>query len=148
MRVLGQQVRVVQHAGQPVFLHANGRDEVEPQQREVGEVVAGERLALQVRVHQAQPTQTHLPGARTADVGQLERMRVAHHHRLDVALAVEQHADLAVRLAGEPGEVPRELGADDLMHRHVTAPGVLEVLELAGLEAQHVSGRFVHWFTP
>jgi hypothetical protein len=40
---------------------------------------------------------------------------VADHHLLDLALPVQQHADLAVRLQGELGEVPGQLGADDLV---------------------------------
>ena len=122
----------------PVF-NADRRHQVEPQQREVGQVVAGERLALEVRVHQAQAPQTYLARAGTADVGQLELVRVAHNHRFDGTLTGEQDADLSVGLEGELGEVPRELGADDFVHRHMPAPGVLEVLEFAGLEPQHVS---------
>lgn len=69
--VLGQQVRVVQHARLAIGSHANRGDEIEPQQREVGEVVSGERLGLQVRVHEAQTAQTNLTRASSADVGQL-----------------------------------------------------------------------------
>ena len=135
---------VVQHPGQAVFLHPDGRHHVEPQQGEVGEIVPGERLALEVGVHQAQATQAHLAGTRAAHVGELELVRVADDHRLDVSLAVEEHADLAVGLQRELGQVPGQLGADDLMHGHVAAPGVLQVFELAGLEAQYVASRFVH----
>ena len=54
---------------------------------------------LQVGVHQPQAAQAHLAGAGAADVRELELVGVADDHLLDVALAVEQDADLAVRLA-------------------------------------------------
>jgi phospholipase/carboxylesterase len=65
-------------------------------------------------------------------------VRVAHHHLLDLALAVQQDADLAVRLDGQLREVPGQLGADDLVRRDPTAVRVAELLELAGLEAEGV----------
>jgi hypothetical protein len=65
-------------------------------------------------------------------------VRVAHHHLLDLALAVQQDADLPVRLERQLREVPGQLGADDLVRRDPTAVGIAELMELAGLEAEGV----------
>ena len=95
--VLRQQVRVVHLPRQAAREDLDGRHEVEAQQREVGVVVAGERLAVEVRVHEPEPAQAVGAGAGAADVRQLELARVAHDHRVDVALAIEEHADLPAR---------------------------------------------------
>ena len=63
--------------GQPVRAHADGGHQVQPEQREVGQVVAGERLGLEVGVHQPQAAEAHLAGAGAADVGELELVGVA-----------------------------------------------------------------------
>jgi phospholipase/carboxylesterase len=63
---------------------------------------------------------------------------VSHHHPLDLALPVEQHADLSVGLQRELGEVPGQLGADDLVRRDPTAVGVAKLVQLTGLEAEGV----------
>ncbi len=129
----------MEHAGQPVLADADRRHHVEPEQREVGEVVLGERLGLQVRVHEPQAAETDLTGAGAADVRQLELVRVADDHPLDLALAVHEHADLPVQLPGLLGEVAGELGAHDLVGRDPAAEGVPERLQLAGLETEGVA---------
>jgi hypothetical protein len=87
---------------------------------------------------QPEAAEAHLTGTGAADVGELELVGVAHHHLLDLALPVEEHADLAVGLQRELGEVPGQLGADDLVRGDPTAVGVAELLQLAGLEAEGV----------
>jgi ribosome-associated protein len=90
-------------------------------------------------VDQAQAAQADLAGAGAPDVGQLELGGVADDDRLDVALAVEQDADLAVGLRGHLGEVAGELGRDDLPLADSPAVGVAELLQLALLEAEGVA---------
>ena len=65
-----QQVRDVQIGGPPVGLHADGRHQVQPQQRQVDQVVARQRLVAQVGVHQAQAAEAAAAGADAADLGQ------------------------------------------------------------------------------
>ena len=103
-----------------------------------------QRLAVQVRVHEPQPAQAALAGAGAAHVGQLEAARVADDHRLDVALAVEEHADLAVRLVRDLAEVPRQLGRDDRAGVDAAAVGAAEGVELGGLEAEGVPEDVLH----
>jgi len=89
-------------------------------------------------VHQAEAAEAHLPGASAADVGELELVGIPHDDALNLALPVEQYADLPVRLEGELGQVPGQLGADDLVRRDPTTVGVAELVEFAGLEAEGV----------
>ena len=90
-------------------------------------------------MHQPQAAQTHLARAGAADVRQLELVGVADHDLLDLALAVEQHADLPVGLARQLGEVAGQLRADDLVRRDAAAVGVAQLVQLAGLEAEGVA---------
>ena len=107
----------MQDAGQAVVEHADRGHQVQAEEREVGEVVAGERLGLEVGVHQAKAAESDLAGARAADVRELELVGVPHHHLLHLTLAVEQHADLAMGVPRELGEVPRQFCAHNLVRR-------------------------------
>ena len=107
-------------------------------------VVARERLAVQVRVHEPQAAEAALAGAAAADVGQLELARVADDDRLDVALAVEEDADLPVGLVRDLGEVARQLGRDDRAGVDAAAVGAAEGVELGGLEAEGVAEDVLH----
>ena len=64
-----QESRQVDLARQPVVARHDGGDRVEPEEDEVGQVVARQRLVLEVRVHQPKAAQTELAGARAPDVG-------------------------------------------------------------------------------
>jgi hypothetical protein len=106
-RLLGRQLdrRCIRHhvadeqlAGPARSVDGDRRDGVEPQQREVGEVVARERLATQVGVDEPQAAEAPRATAHTADVGQEDLRGVADHHVLDRAAAVDQHADLTMQL--------------------------------------------------
>ena len=77
------------------------------------------------------PRRRPSPARRAADVGQLELARVADDDRVDVALAVEQHADLAVGLVRDLGEVAGELRRDDRLGVDAAAVGAAEGVELA-----------------
>ena len=135
-------------AGQAVGQGLDGGHQVEPQQRQVGVVVAGERRGVEVGVDQPQAAQAVRAGAGPADVGEGELPGVADHDRLHVPLAVEQHADLPPHLAGELGEVAGQLGRDHLVGVDAAAPGPLQGLELGGLESEEVAGDVVHGWMP
>ncbi len=96
---------------EPVGPHLERGDEIEPEQREVRVIVAGERLVLQMGVHEAQAAEPALPRATAAHVRQLELARVPDDHGVDVPLAIEEDADLPVGLRRDLAQVPGELGA-------------------------------------
>jgi hypothetical protein len=69
-------------------------------------------------VDAAKPTKTIRGDALASEVGQLDLFRVADNDVLDVALAINQRADLSPRLVREFGELAREFGRDDALRRN------------------------------
>ena len=66
----GSQVRELDPPGAAVGQRLDHGDQVEAQQREVVEVVAGERLAAQMRVDEPQAAEAADAAAQAADVGE------------------------------------------------------------------------------
>jgi hypothetical protein len=66
-------------------------------------------------------------------------MGVAHHHVLDVAAAVDQHADLSPDLPADLGQLSRELLGQQLIGGHPAPEEALELANLAGLEAVRIA---------
>jgi hypothetical protein len=99
-------------------------------------------------VHQAETAEAHLACTGAADVGKLELVSIPDHDPLDLALPVEEHADLAIRLERELGQMPGQLGADYLVRRDPTAVGVPELVEFAGLEAEGVPVQVFQMLSP
>ena len=81
----------------------------------------------------AQAAEAPLADARALEVGPLDAARVADDDRLDVALAVDERADLPPRLVRKLGELARELGRDDLLRRDAARVELLDAPELVGL---------------
>jgi hypothetical protein len=126
-------------AGQTrALVDVDGDHQVEAQQREVVQVVLRQLLAAQVRVDGAQAAEAPLADARALQVGPLDAARVADDDRLDVALAVDERADLPPRLVRKLGELARELGRDDLLRRDAARVELLDAPELVGLEPLRV----------
>ncbi|MBH24776.1 MAG: hypothetical protein CMH57_10055 [Myxococcales bacterium] len=114
-------------------------DGVEAELGEVGEVVAGEGVALQVGADQAEAAEA--PGARALppDVGEVEAVDVTDGDVLDLALAVDEDADDAVELLGEEGELGRELLGEELIVEDAAPIEALKLALLAALEARGVA---------
>ena len=130
-----QEVRAAHAAGQPrALVHVNGDHQVEAQEREVVQVVLRQLLAAQVRVDGAQAAEAVGADARALQVGPLDAARVADGDVLDVALAVDEGAELAARLVREFGELARELGRDDLLGRDAARVELFDAPELVRLE--------------
>ena len=70
---VGRSARDVREAGQALVVGADRDHRVEPQHREVGQVVAVERLVADVGVDAAQAAQPAAAGAQAAPVGHLDR---------------------------------------------------------------------------
>ena len=90
-------------------------------------------------VHEPQPAEASLPGARAADVGEDEAAGIAHHHPLDLPFPRQQHSELAVQLGTELGEVAGQLGADQLVGPDPATVGRLEPVNLVLLEPESVA---------
>jgi hypothetical protein len=92
-------VRGAHKTGQAgALVHINRDHQIEPEQREVGEVVLGQFFAAQVCVDGAQAAEAVGGDARPLQVGPLDAAGIADDDILDVALAVNERADLSARL--------------------------------------------------
>ena len=103
-----------------VLVDVDGDHQVEPQQREVGEIVLRQFLAAEVRVDAAQATEAVGGDTSPLQVRQLNAARVPDDDVLDVAFTVDQRADLAASFVREFGQLTRELGRHDLLRRNST----------------------------
>ena len=112
---------------------------VEPQQREVREIVAGERFVGYVRVNAAEPPQAPAAGAHAPPVGQLDRAGVPDHHMGDGAPAVHEHTHLAPGLVGDGAEVAREFVADQPLPGEPAPREALQLVNLTRFQAVGVS---------
>ena len=127
-------MRGAHHAGQTrAVVHVHGDHQVEPEEREVVQVVLRQLFAAQVRVDGAQAAEAVLADARALEVGPLDAARVADDDGLDVALAVDERADLPARLVRKLGELARELGRDDLLRRDAARVELLDAPQLVRL---------------
>ena len=145
-RVPRHQRRDVDLAREAVLAGDDGRDGVQPQQHEVRQVVPGERLVLEVRVHQAQATEARMAGAGAADVRQHELARVSHDHMLHLTPAVDEHAELSADFSRQFGEMAGQFGGNKLALLDPPAAGGEQALAVAGLESGCVSEKSVlHW---
>jgi hypothetical protein len=133
-------VRRAHDAGQPgAGIDFDGSHQIEAEEREVVQIVLRQLLAAQVRVDAAKPAEAVGGDALAAEVGQLDLFRVADHDVLDVALAINQRADLPPGLVREFGELAREFGRDDPLRRNAPRVELLDAAQLVGLETLRVA---------
>ncbi len=83
---------------QPVFFRLNGADEVEPQQGQIRQVVAGKRLRIEMGVNEPQPLEPALARAELVEAGDHDLPVIPHDDEMDIALAADENADLPVCL--------------------------------------------------
>jgi hypothetical protein len=125
----------------------DGRDQIEPQARQIDEVVARQGLAEQMGMHQPQRAEATFGGAQAADVRQHHRGGVADDDAIDVAGAVNERAHLAPRLTRRLGQRTHELGRDDAIVRHPATVNPLERADRARGEPRLVPVKFDHSVT-
>ena len=111
------------------------RKKNEAKQREIGEIIAGERFPPQVGVDEAQAAEASTAAADTAEVGQHDLRGIADHHVLDRTTPIDEHTDLAVQLRRLRGELCGKLGGHHIRGRNASAIQALERLDLTCLES-------------
>ncbi|HEX3474009.1 MAG TPA: hypothetical protein VHT91_03150 [Kofleriaceae bacterium] len=129
----------IQLAGTTRRVDGNRRYSIQPQQCEVGQVVAGERLAAQVGMDQTKPAEPALSAAHTADVGQHDLRCIADEGVLDRTAAIDQHTDLSVELGALGSELGSELAGHHVGWRDAPPVQPLQRLDLARLESGEIS---------
>ncbi|HEY8021421.1 MAG TPA: hypothetical protein VIH93_09980 [Thermoanaerobaculia bacterium] len=88
---------------------------------------------------EAEAAEAPHPAAQPADVRQGQAVGVADDDVADRAVAAEEDADLAAELARDRGEVPGELGRDDLARLDAAPERALEGAELGRLDAAGIA---------
>ena len=125
-----------------------GGDEVEPQERQVGEVVVRERLPPEMDMDEAQAPECLAAEGKIGELRDEEAPLVADDDVLHGAGAADQNPHLTAGLLGEFGHPPGQLVADDLLHRHAAAVEPFQPVELALLEAGEVAVELVNKKSP
>jgi len=133
----------VRPAGPSVLFHRDGADVVEAKQGEVREVVARERLPVEMGVDETKPLEAALAGAELIETGNDDLAVIADDDEVDVALAADQDADLAVGLAGDLAELPGQLEGEDPVGGDLAAVELLDAPELAGLQPGRVAVNLI-----
>src|SRR5262249_16969929 len=131
-------------AGAPAALDANRCDQVEPEEREVGEVVLRQRLAAEVGVDEPEAAEAAARRTEAADVGKDELGRVPDDDVLDLTAAIDEDADLTRDLGRALAEKRRELGPDDVRRNHAPAIDALQHSPGIGREPSGIAAHFLH----
>ena len=127
--------------GSPLRRESDGATEVKAQPHEVGNVIFGEALALEVSVHEAHATEAVTPTARSAEVRDEQLLGVSDDHVPHAPAAVEGDAELAVELSRELTEAERQRLRDDLARVHFALIEAAQPLQLTRLEPYEVTMR-------
>jgi hypothetical protein len=123
-------------------------DEIEAQQGEVRKIVLREQFAVEVRVHEADTPKTRDARARSLDVRDLDRRRVADDDLVYVAAPIDENSDLPTDLVRDLGELARELLRNDAVRRDSAIVEFFETAYLVRLEALRFSFDCVCHGTP
>jgi hypothetical protein len=129
-------VGVVDAAGKPLISHRERHHQIEAQQGQIGEVVLGERLRLEVGVDAAQPAQAAAPEGIAGEIGDDDLPVVADDDIENRPRAVDDHPELAMQFAGTFGQITRQLAGNKLIGGNAAAVDPLERLDLARLETR------------
>jgi hypothetical protein len=131
-----QKMRGAHEAGQTrARLDIYDRHQIETKQSQIGQVVLRQLFAAQVRVDAAQAAKTVCGDARAAQVGQFDALGIADDDRLDVALAINERADLPAGLKREFGNLAGKFRRHDLLRRDATRVEFFDAPELIGFES-------------
>jgi hypothetical protein len=103
-------------------------NQIEAQPNEIDDVVSRQKLATQMRMHEAEAAKTTLRGAQAPDVREHEFAEVANDDVVDLTGAVDERTDLPPCLDTRLDERTRQLGGRDIGGRNATAVDTLERL--------------------
>jgi hypothetical protein len=113
----------------------NRSHEIQPKQREVGEIVLRQLFAAKVGVKAPQTTETLLGQPPASLRRQDDPRRIADDDVLDVAASIDENTNLTPDLRGYFGQVTGELRRDDLSWRDATLVNLLEPSYLIWLQS-------------
>jgi hypothetical protein len=126
-------------SGKAVLAGLQGADEIEAQERQVGQVVRGKLLPGQVGVDQAKPFEAAGGGAEAVQGGDEDVVMGADDDIGDLPPAGDEEAELAVDLAGELRELAGQFVGDDPLRRDPPPIELTDPLDLGRREAGQVA---------
>ena len=111
--------------------HQQGGNQIEAQQGEVGQVIVGERLPLEVGVDEAQAPQQSPAEGVIGKVGDHQFFFISHYDVLDFTEAVDENADLAADLRRHEYHLPRQVHRQCIMYGHAPPVQLFQTAYLA-----------------
>jgi len=129
----------VDDSGKAVLARLDRADEIEAQERQVGEIVRGKLLSGKVGVNQAEPPEAAGGGAETVQRGDEDVVVRADDDIGDLPPAGDEEAELAVDLAGELRQVAGQFVGDDTLRRDAPPVDLPDPLDLGRSEAGQVA---------
>jgi hypothetical protein len=106
---------------------------VQPEDRQIVEIILVERLWAEVGMHAAQTLEATDPLTDAFKRWDLEAFGITDHDRLDGAMAADQKSNLAFDFTREFGEIARQLLGDDAFRRETATVQMFEASKLAWL---------------
>lgn len=134
-------MRHVERAGQSTGQHLDGRHEIETQQGEVGQVLIIQRFVIEVRMHEAHPSET--VAAAPAQFREEETAGIPHQYSLDLAAPIQQQTDLPLDFFRDFGECARQFRCDDMRGMHASLTELVQAPNLGRLQAVCVAAEQV-----
>ena len=128
-------MRDVQIGRPAVWLHPDGRHQIEPQQRKVHQIVAGQRLVAQMCVNQTQATKATAARAQPSDLGQCQARRITDEHVLDLPTSADENPHLSINLVRNAAQVDAQLTRDQLLGTQTTTIDPLKRVKLTAGDA-------------
>ena len=123
-------------------------DEVEPEERQVGQVVTGEGLAPEMGMDEAQTPEELAAEGKVGEFRDKDAPLVADDDILHGAGAADEDPDLATGLLGKFGHPPGQFIADHLLHRDAAAVEPFQSVDLAFLETGQVAVELLNSGSP
>jgi hypothetical protein len=126
-------------SGKPLFVHIDGRHQVQSQKRQVGEVIACERFTGEMSVDTTKPPEAPFCSTDSFEVRQNDLLGVADENPLHRSFATDEHPDLPVDFPGDFGQGSGKLLSDQRSRRDASLVKLLEALLLERLESYRVT---------
>jgi len=131
-----------------VLPHADGGDQVQPQEGEIGQVVMAQGLVTKVCVNHPDTTERPAPETVMGEVRQDDLAVVPDNDILHQPAPADQERDLAADFTGEARAKASQFPGDDGPLRNPPAIDVLQPAQLVRLEARQITVRCGNRVTP
>jgi hypothetical protein len=95
-------------------------------------------------VHTTQAAKPISGNAHPFEVGQLDLARIAHNHKLNITLAIDEHADLPASFVGKFANLTSKFRRHDLVWRNAALVEFLDPPQLVWLKTLCVAVKTFH----